>query len=526
MSFISLWFLLFTAILFVVYFAVPKRFQWMILLLASMVFYAAAGFAGLVFILATSVTIHFGALGLQAMAKRQSAYLKEHKGEMTKEERNLHKQRGQRKKRLLLAAVLIFNFGILCLFKYFDLGGRTLAVLLGQRQLLSFTFIAPLGLSFYTFQSTGYLIDVYWENVEAEHNYFKTLLFISFFPQITQGPISVYEDLSKELFAEHTYSYLNFSRGARRFVWGMFKKLLIADALAPYVNGIFASYTEHPGYIALAAAFCYTIQIYADFSGYMDMACGVSQVLGIRLTENFNRPYFSKSIAEYWRRWHISLGVWFKRYLYYPVAMAKWNKRLGKNVSGFSKGFGRNLPAAIALIVTWAATGIWHGSNWAYLVWGLLNGAFIIISLWTDPVFAEWKKKLNINEAAFPWRALMVIKTYILLTFIRVLPEVGTLKDGLGLWKHAFTAMEMPAGLSSFFPAFLKNTQVFGVQMALVFTVVLFITSLMQRKKPLYDYMEKVPWAARIAIVAAVVLLIIGYGLGAAGAGDFMYERF
>ena len=423
--------------------------------------------------------------------------------------------------------MLIFNFGILCLFKYFNLAGKGFSLPFGGDAAITFTFIAPLGLSFYTFQSTGYLIDVYWENVEAEHNYFKTLLFISFFPQITQGPISVYEDLSRELFREHSYSYENFSRGARRFIWGLFKKLLIADALAPYVNGVFANYVKYPGYVALAAAFCYTIQIYADFSGYMDMACGFSQVLGIKLTENFERPYFSKSIAEYWRRWHISLGVWFKRYLYYPVAMAKWNKRLGKNVSSFSKGFGRNLPAAIALLVTWAATGIWHGDNWAYLVWGLLNGLFIIISLWTDPIFIEWKKKHNINEAAFPWRAMVTIRTYILLTFIRVLPEVGgTLRDGLGLWKHAFTAMSLPKGLSSFFPKFLETTQVFSVKMALVFTILLFVTSLLQRKKPLYDYMEKAPWVARIAIMAAVVLLIIGYGLGQAGAGGFMYERF
>ena len=526
MSFVSLGFLLFIAVLFGAYYAVPKRFQWVILLLASLVFYTFAGYAGLLFILVTAVTIHFGALKLQSMGEKQAAWLKAHKAELSKEERNLAKQRGQRKKRLLLAAVLLFNFGILCLFKYFDLGGRSFSLPFGGEPVLTFTFIVPLGLSFYTFQSTGYLIDVYWENIQAEPNYFKTLLFISFFPQITQGPISVYEDLSKELFAEHTYSYQDFSRGARRFIWGMFKKVLIADALAPYVTGVFSDYASYPGYIALCAAFGYSIQIYTDFSGYMDMACGVSQIFGIRLTENFDRPYFAKSIAEYWRRWHISLGVWFKRYLYYPVAMAKWNKKLGKNVSMWSKGFGRNVPAAIALIATWAATGIWHGSNAGYLVWGLLNGAFIIVSLWTDPVFAGWKKKLNINEAAFPWRAYVTIRTFILVTFIKVLPEVGTLRDGLGLWKHAFTAMKLPAGVSSFFPKFLEDTQIFNIKLALVFTALLFVTSLLQRKKPLYEYMEKVPWVARIAIMAAVAIVIIGFGLGQTGGGGFMYARF
>ncbi|MBO4288604.1 MAG: MBOAT family protein [Lachnospiraceae bacterium] len=526
MAFVSYRFLALIVILFVVYFAVPKRFQWIVLLAASLVFYASAGYVGLMFILATSVSIYCGAMGLQAISDNNAVYLKANKAEMTKEERGERKKRVQRKMRLVLAAVLLFNFGILCMFKYLHLGNVRFIAMMGSSRLLSVSLAVPLGLSFYTFQSTGYLIDVYWGNVTAERNYFKTLLFISFFPQITQGPISVYEDLSKELFTEHSYSYLNFSRGARRFLWGMFKKMLIADALAPYVNGVFANYGEYPGYIALLAAFGYSVQIYTDFSGYMDMACGISQIFGIKLTENFERPYFAKSVAEYWRRWHISLGVWFKRYLYFPVAMAKWNKKLGKNVSAKSKGFGRNLPAAIALIVTWAATGIWHGSSAGYVVWGLLNGAFIIVSLWTDPVFAGWKKKLKINELAFPWRAAVTIRTFILVTFIKVLPEVGTLRDGLGLWKHAVTKLGIPESFDAIFPDFIDYTQIFNIKLALVFTALLFVTSLLQRKKPLYEYMEKVPWLLRIVIMACVAMVIIGFGFSQSGGGGFMYARF
>ena len=259
----------------------------------------------------------------------------------------------------------------------------------------------------------------------------------------------------------------------------------------------------------------------------MDMACGVSRMFGIRLTENFDRPYFAKSIAEYWRRWHISLGVWFKRYIYYPVAMAKWNKKFGKTVSAkMSKGFGKNVPASIALIATWAATGVWHGNNAGYLVWGLLNGAFIIISLWTDPVFAAWKKKRNINEQAFPWRAFVTIRTFILVTFIKVLPEVGTLKDGLRLWRHTLRWTSLPHSIGDLIPA-LEADQVFRVKLAVIFTVGLFITSLLQRKRPLHVYMEKVPFVLRVLIMAGAAALIIGFGIPlTAPVGGFMYARF
>ena len=246
MSFVSLRFLIFLLILFLIYYAVPKRFQWVILLLASLTFYAFAGVFGCFFILATVLTVHFGAVGLQKMTDRQAAWLKEHKAELSREERNTKKQELRKKKRLLLCTVLAFNFGILCLFKYFHFGDLTV---------FGFSWVIPLGISFYTFQSTGYLIDVYWENVSAERNFFKTLLFTSFFPQVTQGPISVYEDLSKELFTEHSYSYENFSRGARRFLWGMFKKLMIADFLAPYVHEVFTNYGYYSGYIALPTAY-------------------------------------------------------------------------------------------------------------------------------------------------------------------------------------------------------------------------------------------------------------------------------
>ena len=517
MSFLSIRFLLFVIALVVVYYLVPKRFQWIVLLIASTVFYAFAGLFGCFFILLTATTVYAGARLLQHLADTQRTWLKEHKAELSKEERNAYKAGMTRKKRIVLTTVLVINFGVLCLFKYFDFGDLTV---------LGFSWIIPLGISFYTFQSTGYLVDVYWENVPAEPNYFKMLLFVSFFPQITQGPISVYEDLSAELFKEHAYSYENFSRGARRVVWGCLKKLMIAEFLAPYVREVFAHYPNYPGYIALLGAFGYSVQIYADFSGYMDIACGVSRILGIRLTENFDRPYFSKSVAEYWRRWHISLGTWFKRYIYYPVAMARWNKKLGKTaVAKMGKGFGRNLPAAIALVATWAATGIWHGNTAGYIVWGLLNGIFIIVSLWTDPVFTAWKKKHNIDEAGFPWRAFVTLRTFALVTFIKVLPEVGTLTDGLKLWKHAFWELNLH-NFGPLFPA-ISDVEIFHVKIALLFTVVLFVSSLLQRRRPLYRYVEKVPLVLRAVLLAGVVLMIVGYGIPEEDVvGGFLYARF
>ena len=529
MTITSVSFLLFVFALLLVYYLLPKKTQWVTLLAASIVFYLLCSPKGIVFVLLTATTIYFATRWMDQIAARQKVYLKENKQSLSKEERTALKTKTRSKRKAILICTLLINVAVLCVFKYANFAleqvNRLLSLFGRSDSIAAVSWIAPLGISFYTFQATGYLIDVYWENCPAEKNYFKTLLFVSFFPQITQGPISDFTQLTGELFKEHRFTYTNYSRGFQRMLWGFMKKMVVANVLAPCVKDVFANYAVYSGVTVFLGALCYSVQIYADFSGYMDIMCGLCEMLDIRLRENFERPYFSKSIAEYWRRWHISLGEWFRKYLYYPIAVAKWNRSLGSAAQKkLGKHFGRTLPATIALIVVWFTTGLWHGASWSYIAWGGLNGLFIILSLWMEPLWDKSKSALRIDESQWLWRAFQTIRTFLLVTLIKVLPEVGTLSDGLGLIKRIFTARGIPRSLSALLP-FITVKSSFAVMLLCVGLI--FISSLLQRKKPIRDYFAKVPTALRIVLLALIAMLIILFGIPATKSSEgFMYAQF
>ena len=280
----------------------------------------------------------------------------------------------------------------------------------------------------------------------------------------------------------------------------------------------------------------YSIQIYADFSGYMDIMCGFCEVLDIKLAENFERPYFSKSIAEYWRRWHITLGAWFKQYIYYPIAVSKWNRNLGKKLSEkCGKSIGKNLPATIALVAVWFTTGLWHGASWAYIAWGGVNGLFIIFSMWMEPIYEKTKRFLHINEGKWLWRAFQTIRTFILVTFIKVLPEVGSLRDGFGFWKRIFTSFRLTFSFENLFPFNEKNTSLLwyffsnkkGNIIIISFCVIImFIVSLLSRKNDVRLLLQKWPKIIRWLLFIFVIFLIIETKMLSADVGGFMYEGF
>ena len=529
MSILSVSFLLFLLGLCVLYFLVPKRFQWWVLLAFSLGFYALGGLLNLPWLLLTALSTWAAARYIQDRTDAEKAFLAAHKAELSKEERSARKAKGKQTRRRVLVLCILLNIGVLCAFKYVHFllaQANALAGLFGSEVQDTIKWIVPLGISFYTFQTVGYLCDVYWGKAKAERNPMKVLLFTSFFPQITQGPISSWNDLSGELFAPHSLDYDNFSLGIQRMIWGFFKKMVVANILAGYVDKVFANYSSYSGLATFLGALCYAAQIYADFSGYMDIMCGLCQILGIRLTENFDRPYFSKSIAEYWRRWHMSLGVWFKNYVYYPIAMAKWNQKLGKSAKKrLGKAFGNYLPATVALVATWLATGLWHGASWSYIAWGGVNGLFIIFSMWMEGPYAKWKKGLHIREEAWLWRAFQVCRTFLLVTFIKVLPEVGTLREGLGLWKRIFTEHSLPHSLGELLP-FIDNFR--NLAAVLLGVGLMFLVSLLQRKGSVrLQLRRRVPYLIRIGIYAVLFFLILYFGVPASsGQGGFMYAEF
>ena len=293
---------------------------------------------------------------------------------------------------------------------------------------------------------------------------------------------------------------------------------------------LFEGYAGYAGIAILLGAFLYLIQLYADFSGYMDIMCGFCEMLGIRLTENFSRPFFSKSISEYWRRWHISLGRWFRKYVYYPIGVAPWNLKLGKACRGvLGKHAASCLPPTVALLVTWFCTGLWHGASWGYIVWGLLNGLFIILSLWLAPVYERTRALLHIREDSRLWRALRILRTFTLVALLEVLPEVGTLGDGLHFWSCILANWRLPQGLAELLPfVYLRNfNRTIGFLVAMACVLLMFVLSLMQRRRPVRASFNALPMGVQVVALAAMLLLILSFGVQASwGAEGFMYANF
>ncbi|MBQ7246579.1 MAG: MBOAT family protein [Lachnospiraceae bacterium] len=484
MSIVSIEFILLIAGTVLVYYLIPGRFQWVVLLAASGVFYSVLGWQCALWVLGTASTVYLATVLMSRFPKKSAA------------------------RKALCVCTALVNIAALALFKYFPLPKG---------------LIMPLGISFYTFQSLGYLTDVYHGSVPAEKNYLKTLLFVCFFPQMTQGPISDFRQLSGQLYGAHSFSYDNFSRGTQRLLWGFIKKIMLADRLSVYVRALFAHYGELPGLSVLVGIFIYAIWLYADFSGYMDIVCGSCDLLDIRLAENFRQPYFSHSVAEYWRRWHITLGEWMKKYIYYPVAASRPCQKLGRVLRLRSRALAGNTVGTLALLVTWAATGIWHGNTAGYIVWGLINGAFLILSLWLERAYAGAKKTLHIRDEAWWWRGFTLVRTFIIVAFIKILPEVGTLGDGVGLWARAFT-FTAPASLSE-----LALAQ-YGVTIpaaTLLVGLLFFICSIISLKYDVRSLFGKLPWIVRIVILAGALLILVSVGIPEDMAeGGFAYARF
>ena len=293
-----------------VYHIIPRRVSWVVLLVASYGFYAARSLSGLPFILATTLSTWLGALRIDRIASTAKARLKADKATLGAEEKKQIKAAARSRERVWLYAVLVLNFALLAVLKYTD-------DVLGLAGCSPLGLVLPLGISFYTFQSMGYLIDVYSGKYAAEHSLPRFALFVSFFPQLIQGPIGRYDQLGKQLREPHAFDYDNMVRGLMLMLWGLFKKLVIADRALPLVSTVFSAPAgEYGGALSVVAVLFYAVQQYCDFSGGIDLVAGIAQLFGIQLAPNFRRPYFSVSLADFWRRWHISLGAWMRDYVF------------------------------------------------------------------------------------------------------------------------------------------------------------------------------------------------------------------
>lgn len=374
MLFNSLEFLLFLPMVVLLYYLTPHKFRWVLLLAASYFFYMQweATYALLILF---STVVDYGV-----------AFF-------------IHRNTSRFKKRLGLGISLCTNLGLLAVFKYYNFFRDELEQLLVQYDLAStfpaLSLLLPVGISFYTFQTLSYTLDVYYGKQQPEKHFGIFALYVSFFPQLVAGPIERFSHLGNQLKERHALSYTNIAKGCRLILIGLFVKMGIADNVSPYVEEIYADPTGHNSVSILIGLCFYSLQIYADFYGYSIIAVGAAKLLGIDLMDNFKAPYFSHSITEFWKRWHISLTGWFRQYLYYPLG--------GNRVKEYRWLFN--------ILMVFIVSGFWHGANWTFIVWGLVHGLLYLLEHYS-------RKIKGLDTAQWPaWlKALSTVKTFVLVT--------------------------------------------------------------------------------------------------------------
>ncbi len=505
-----------------VYYLFPKRFRWIVLLLASYGFYASRAFASLPFILTTTLTTWLGALLIGRIAERSKARLKAEKATLTKEEKSSIKAQAKKKQRMLMYLVLVLNFALLALMKYTDeVRGMFRASPLG--------FLLPLGISFYTFQSMGYLLDVYNGKYAPQKNPFKFALFVSFFPQLIQGPIGRYDQLSPQLTEGNGFDWQNLQRGFMLILWGLFKKMVIADRALPLVNSVFSAQVgEYGGAVIVLGVLFYSLQQYCDFSGGIDLVTGIAQQMGITLAPNFKRPYFAVSLGDFWRRWHISLGSWMRDYVFYPFALTKPVASLSKAAKGrFGQNFARALPAALGNILVFVLVGVWHGAASNYILWGLYNGVILAFSALMEPAYKNWNAAHAKLSASKAFHIVRVLRTFVIVNIgwyfdrcARGMDAIRMLGVTLTDWRGSQLTMDLIETL---------GVPKEDFNLLVLCTALLFVTSLVQERGVIVrNWMSERNVLVRYAVLIMGVVAVLVFGMYGSGFDEasFIYYQF
>lgn len=505
MQLTSTGYLLFLLIGVLLYYGLPKKQQWKVLLVMSVLFYCMFDIRLIGYIIVSTVSVFFAAKAIEPL------------------------KRGTSKKKKILVFTLILNFGLLAFVKYTEFLLDNVNALLKSWQ-IGYTIpgmeiLVPVGISFYTFQITGYLLDVYWGRDKAETSLPRFFLFASFFPQIIQGPISKHKTLGAELNKEHSFSIQNIKYGLQLMLFGFFKKLVIADTAAVAVNTVFSQIDHAYGLTVIAGILCYCIQLYCDFSGGIDVIRGSAELFGITMQENFKRPFFSKSIAEFWRRWHISLGIWMKDYIFYPISLSKWMNKMGQRCRKlFGSQIGRKLPVCFANIIVFFLVGIWHGPNWQFIVYGIYNGLIIAISSLLTPWYQKLYDVTHIRKESVFMKVFQMIRTFLLVNLGWYFDRSTCLTDAFVLMKHTLIR-----GTEQIHAAGFLGLHKYQYAYMLIGCMILFTVSVLQEKgmevrKRIDTLPLLIKWALWLMLLFAIPLM--GYFSPDASVGGFMYANF
>ena len=531
MTLFSIHFLIFLAILIIVYFSVARKKQWVCLLIFSYLFYLLAGsYKTVLFLIFSTISVYFGAVHIEDLRIQFDASKKDDSALPLPERRKIL----QKKQKRILVLVLILNLGLLGIMKYSSFVISSVDSLIlrfgGLRTIPVPNFLLPLGISFYTFQSIGYIIDVYRERIKADRNLFQFALFVSYFPQIIQGPISRYEQLASLLYEAHSFDLRRFKFGLLRMLWGFFKKMVIADRIGVIVDEVFLHYADHHyvGFTVFVGALLYGVQIYADFSGGIDIVLGISELLGITQTENFRQPFMARSVSEFWQRWHITLGAWMREYPFYSLALSKPFAKMGRSMRKvFGNRAGKIIPTCTASFIVFVLVGIWHGAAWKFIVYGLYQAIFVSTGNLFERGYARIKQALHINEKCITWNLFQMVRTTVIITFGRYLSRAASFREALGMWRATFRSFNpwiffdgslYDLGLSE------KNFRL----MLLLIALLLAVDVLHERGVHIREALEKTDIIFRWTVYFAAIFAIIIFGVYGPGynAAAFIYQGF
>lgn len=491
-TFVSFYFIAFVFLLAAIYYLMPRRSRWWVLLAGSLAFYCIGGVRPLVTVLLSSGIVYLVSLILEMIDRSK-----------------------RNRRRLILFMGVCSLVGMLVFTKCYALFEW------------KFRYIVPLGISYYTFSAVGYMADVYWGKEKAEKNVLKLLLYLLFFPKILQGPITKYRSLAPQLEEGHRFVYRDFCFGMQLAVWGYFKKIVIADRIGIFTSTVFADPVPFGGAVLLLSVVLAAVQIYCDFSACMDIASGVSQMFGITLEKNFDHPFFAKSAAEFWRRWHITLGVWFKDYIYMPLVISpRLIKVSGKVGKKFGRRAGKSVLTVVPLVVVWTLTGLWHGTGAPYVAWGIYWGMLIILSTVFEPEIRKVTKAFHIDTDRQGWKNFQMVRTFGLFCIGRIITIPGDLKVSADILRKICTEPKLWQLVDNTLYAQGLDWKEF-VLMLLVIAVLWFV-EVQQQKGGVRERIADWNMVVRCTFYACSVILVLLIGIYGPGieTGNFAYMQY
>lgn len=528
MAYNSYFYVLFLLAAVVLYYLLPKNWRWLELLLVSCVYYLISAKKYIVFLLFSTVTIYLAGRLIEQVNNK----FEEKKAGLSREEKKQMKKKQDSVRHLIVVGVVLCNILVLVWRKYFTFITSGINIILdiipGGFLLPELSFLMPLGISFYTLQAISYVVDVGRGKYPVERHFGKVMLYLWFFPQMVQGPISRFDQTGEQLFRGNSFDYQNITFGLQRFCYGMLKKVVIADRLNVFVYHIQSSYEGYGGVWIPVVALAYTAQLYAEFSGCMDMVIGSAEMFGVKLPENFDQPFRAKTVAEYWRRWHITLGTWFKDYVFYSVSLSSPVKNLSKKLKGWKTNHVTKLFSTIAaLFAVWTLTGIWHGASGKYVLYGWYYFVIITAGVLFEPLAVKVTTALRMNREGKLYGWFQRTRTFVLINIGLLLFRVET----TGQFFHMMRSMFQDFTLQYLFDGTLfklgldqKDFMVLAVFLGVMWVVSSLKTRGIQVRETIAGQALPVRFCIYLGMIVSTILFG-AYGQGYASVG-FIYANF